>query len=114
MQEDEEAARQIIALEAMKTQEIAQSEAAEQKRRKEQEENKKRAQAYIESLSEGSKTDLQTEAIASLPDNIRAIVMKKGLGSKIMLNVAMESIALQKLAEINAGKPVQQVLEIAA
>lgn len=114
MQEDEEAARQIIAQEAMKTQEIAQNEAAEQKRRKEQEENKKRAQAYIESLSEGSKTDLQTEAIASLSDNIREIVMKKGLGSKIMLNMAMENIALQKLAEINAGKPVQPILEMTA
>jgi len=114
MQEDEEAARQIIAQEAMKTQEIAQNEAAEQKRRKEQEENKKRAQAYIESLSEGSKTDLQTEAIASLSDNIREIVMKKGLGSKIMLNMAMENIALQKLAEINTGKPVQPILEMTA
>jgi len=114
MQEDEEAARQIIAQEAMKAQEIAQSEAVEQKRRKEQEENKKRAQAYIESLSEESKADLQTEAIASLSDNIREIVMKKGLGSKIMLNMAMENIALQKLAEINASKPVQPTLEMAA
>ena len=114
MQEDEEAARQIIAQEAMKAQEIAQSEAVVQKRRKEQEENKKRAQAYIESLSEESKADLQTEAIASLSDNIREIVMKKGLGSKIMLNMAIENIALQKLAEINASKPVQPTLEMAA
>ena len=70
--------------------------------------------AYIESLSEESKADLQTEAIASLSDNIREIVMKKGLGSKIMLTMAMENIALQKLAEINASKPVQPTLEMAA
>jgi hypothetical protein len=112
MHEDEEAARQIIAQEVMKAQEIAQNEAAEQKRRKEQEENKKRAQAYIESLSEETKTDLQAEAIAKMSDNIKEIVLKKGLGSKIMLNVAMESIALERLAEINASKPVQPNLEM--
>jgi hypothetical protein len=114
MQEDEEAARQVMAQEVMKAQEMAQSEAAEQKRRKEQEENKKRAQAYIESLSENSRSDLQAEAIAKMSDNIKEIVLKKGLGSKIMLNVAMENIALQRLAEINAGKPVQPTLEMAA
>lgn len=112
MHEDEEAARQIIAQEVMKAQEIAQNEAAEQKRRKEQEENKKRAQAYIESLSEETKTDLQAEAIAKMSDNIKEIVLKKGLGSKIMLNIAMESIALERLAEINASKPVQPNLEM--
>jgi len=112
MQEDEEAARQIITQEAIKAQEIAQNEAAEQKRLKEQEENKKRAQAYIESLSEESKSDLQAAAIAKMSDNIKEIVLKKGLGSKIMLNVAMESIALKRLAEINASKPVQPNLEM--
>ena len=114
MQEDEEAARQVIAQEAMKAQEIAHSEAAEQKRQQQQEENKKRAQAYIESLSEESKSDLHAEAIANMSDNIKEIVLKKGLGSKIMLNMAMENIALQKLAEINASKPVQPTLEMAA
>ncbi len=114
MQEDEEAARQVIAQKAMKAQEVAQTEAAEQKRRKEQEENKKRAQAYIESLSGESRTDLQAEAMANMPDSIKEIVLKKGLGSKIMLNIAMENIALQKLAEINASKPVQPTLEMAA
>jgi Fe2+ transport system protein B len=114
MQEDEEAARQVIAQEAMKAQEIAQSEVAEQKRRKEQEENKKRAQAYIESLSEESRSDLQAEAMANMSDSIKEIVMKKGLGSKIMLNMAMENIALRRVAESNASKPVQQTLEMAA
>ena len=114
MQEDEEAARQVVAQEAMKAQEIALSEAVEQKRRKEQEENKKRAQAYIESLSEESRAALEAEAVANMSDNIKEIVLKKGLGSKIMLNMAMENIALQKLAEINASKPVQQTLEMAA
>ena len=114
MQEDEEAARQVIAQEAMKAQEIAHSEAAEQKRQQQQEENKKRAQAYIESLSEESKSDLHAEAIANMSDNIKEIVLKKGLGSKIMLNMAMENIALQRLAEINASKPVQPTLEMAA
>jgi len=114
MQEDEEAARQVIAQEAMKAQEVAQTEAVEQQRRKEQEANKKRAQAYIESLSEESRSDLQAEAIAKMSDNIKEIVLKKGLGSKIMLNVAMESIALQRLAEINASKPVQPALEMTA
>ncbi|MDX9815606.1 MAG: replication initiator protein A [Smithellaceae bacterium] len=113
MQEDEEAARQVIAQAAMKAQEIAQSEAVEKKRRAEQEENKKRAQAYIESLSEESRSDLQTEAMANMSDSIKEIVMKKGLGSKIMLNVAMENIALQKLAAINSNKPVQPTLEMA-
>jgi hypothetical protein len=113
MQEDEEAARQVIAQEAMKAQEIAQSEALEHKRRKEQEENKKRAQEYIESLSEESKSDLQVEAMSNMSDSIKEIVLKKGLGSKIMLNVAMENIALQKLAAINASKPVQPTLEMA-
>jgi hypothetical protein len=98
----------------MKAQEIAHSEAVEQKRRKEQEENKKRAQAYIESLSEESRTVLQAEAVANMSDNIKEIVLKKGLGSKIMLNMAMENIALQKLAKINARKPVQQTLDMAA
>jgi hypothetical protein len=114
MQEDEEAARQVIAQEAMKAQEIAQSEAVEHKRRKEQEENKKRAQAYIESLSEESRSDLQAEAMANMSDSIKEIVMKKGLGSKIMLNMAMENIALRRVAESNASKPVQQTLEMAA
>ena len=114
MQEDEEAARQVIAQEAMKAQEIAQSEAVEHKRRKEQEENKKRAQAYIESLSEESRSDLQAEAMANMSDSIKEIVMKKGLGSKIMLNMAMENIALQRVAESSASKPVQQTLEMAA
>jgi len=114
MQEDEEAARQIVAQEVMKAQVIAQSEAVEQKRRKEQEENKKCAQAYIESLSEKSRSDLQAEAMANMSDSIKEIVLKKGLGSKIMLNMAMENIALQKIAEINASKPVQPNLEIAA
>ena len=98
----------------MKAQEVAQTEVVDQQRRKEQEENKKRAQAYIESLSEESKADLQAAAIASLSDNIKEIVLKKGLGSKIMLNVAMESIALQRLAEINASKPLQPTLEMTA
>jgi len=49
-----------------------------------------------------------------MSDNIKEIVLKKGLGSKIMLNVAMEGIALQRLAEINAGKPVQPTLKMAA
>ena len=114
MQEDEEAARQVVAQEAMKAQEIAHSEAVEQKRRKEQEENKKRAQAYIESLSEESKSDLHAEAIANMSDNIKEIVLKKGLGSKIMLNMAMENIALQRVAESSSSKPVQQTLEMAA
>ena len=114
MHEDEEASRQIIAQEAMKAQEIAQGEAAEQQRRKQQEENKKRAQGYIESLSEESRSDLQAEAMANMSDNIKEIVLKKGLGSKIMLNMAMENIALQRLAEINTGKPVQPTLELAA
>jgi len=114
MQEDEEAARQVIAQKAMKAQEIAQTEAGEQQRRKEQEENKKRAQAYIESLSDESRSDLQAEAMASMSDNIKEIVLKKGLGSKIMLNMAMESVALQRLAEINVSKPVQPTLEMAA
>jgi hypothetical protein len=113
MQEDEEAARQVIAQEAMKAQGMAQSEAVEKKRRAEQEENKKRAQAYIESLSEESRSDLQAEAMANMSDSIKEIVMKKGLGSKIMLNVAMENIALQKLAAINSNKPVQPTLEMA-
>ncbi len=114
MQEDEEAARKIIAQETIKAKEIAQSEVIEQQRRKEQEDNKKRAQTYIESLSDESRSDLQAEALASMSDNIKEIVLKKGLGSKIMLNVAMESIALQRLAEINASKPVQPTLEMTA
>ena len=114
MQEDEEAARQVIAQEAMKAQEIAQSEAVEHKRRKEQEENKKRAQEYIESLSEESRSDLQAEAMANMSDSIKEIVLKKGLGSKIMLNMAMENIALQRVAESSASKPVQQTLEMTA
>ncbi len=52
--------------------------------------------------------------MANMSDSIKEIVLKKGLGSKIMLNVAMEKIALQKLAAINASKPVQQTLEMAA
>lgn len=114
MQEDEEAARQVIAQEAMKAQEIAHSEAAEQKRQQQQEEKKKRAQAYIESLSEESRSELHAEAIANMSDNIKEIVLKKGLGSKIMLNMAMENIALQRLAEINTSKPNQLSLEMSA
>ena len=114
MQEDEEAARQVIAQEAMKAQEIAHSEAAEQKRQQQQEEKKKRAQAYIESLSEESRSELHAEAIANMSDNIKEIVLKKGLGSKIMLNMAMENIALQRLAEINTSKPNQPSLEMSA
>ncbi|NCB43916.1 MAG: RepB family plasmid replication initiator protein [Clostridia bacterium] len=114
MQEDEEAARKIIAQETIKAKEIAQSEVIEQQRRKEQEDNKKRAQTYIESLSDESRSVLQAEALASMSDNIKEIVLKKGLGSKIMLNVAMESIALQRLAEINASKPMQPTLEMTA
>ena len=52
--------------------------------------------------------------MASMSDNIKEIVLKKGLGSKIMLSMAMESIALQRIAEINASKPVQPTLEMAA
>ena len=114
MQEDEEATQQIIAQEVMKAQEIAQNEAAEQKRRKEQAENKKRAQEYIEKLSEESKAELQAEAVANMSDNIKDIVLKKGLGSKIMLNIAMESIALQRLAESNVNKLLQPTLEMTA
>lgn len=113
MQEDEKAARQVVAQEAMKAQEIAQSEAVEQNRRKEQEENKNRAKAYIESLSEESRADLQAEAMTNMSENIKEVVLRKGLGSKIMLSLAMENIALQRLAVINVSKPVKQTLEMA-
>jgi hypothetical protein len=113
MQEDEEAAQQAIARKAKKAQEIAEREAIERKRQKQQEENKKRAQAYIENLSEESRSALQAEAIADMSDNIKEIVLKKGLGSKTMLKIAMEKIALQRFAENKDNKPIQPILEMA-
>ena len=113
MQEDEEAAQQAIAQKAKKAQEIAEREAIERKRQKQQEENKKRAQAYIENLSEESRSALQAEAIADMSDNIKEIVLKKGLGSKTMLKIAMEKIALQRFAENKDNKPIQPILEMA-
>jgi hypothetical protein len=113
MQEDEEATQQAIAQKAKKAQEIAEREAAERKRREQQEENKKRAQAYIENLSEESRSTLQAEAIANMSDNIKQIVLKKGLGSKTMLKIAMEKTALQRLADNKDSKPMQPTLEMA-
>jgi hypothetical protein len=113
MQEDEEAARQAIARKAKQAQEIAEREAIERKRQKQQEENQKRAQAYIENFSEESRSALQAEAIADMSDNTKEIVLKKGLGSKTMLKIAMEKIALQRLAENKDSKPMQPTLEMA-
>jgi hypothetical protein len=48
-----------------------------------------------------------------MSDNIKEIVLKKGLGSKTMLKIAMEKIALQRFAENKDNKPIQPILEMA-
>jgi hypothetical protein len=48
-----------------------------------------------------------------MSDNIKQIVLKKGLGSKTMLKIAMEKTALQRLADNKDSKPMQPTLEMA-
>lgn len=98
MVEDEElkkhqAAEQakISAIEAVKA-------AEESKRQTLEDENRERARAYISSLSEEARSHLERQALATLDDALRAIVVQRGPGWKTSLRLAMERIALTRLS----------------
>jgi hypothetical protein len=109
MQEGEKAAQQIIAKKTEKARQAAQKEAEQQKLRKQQEENQKQAREYIKSLSEEARSDLQLEAIAGMTEQIRDRVLKKAPGSKIILSLEMEKIALQRLSETKTAQPSLEI-----
>lgn len=97
MQEDEEAKRQVKEQEAQRASVAAAGQAEEDRRRKQEAEIQKRAQAYIAGLTLEARADLETEAIAAAEEKIRTIILKKGMGSRIMLNIVMEKAAALRL-----------------
>lgn len=99
MQEDEESKHMVTAQQSQKATESAIKEAEETHRRRLQEENQCQARAYINALNHETKVAMEHEAISGMAENIRNIVLKKAPGSRTVLNLAMEQIALRRITE---------------
>jgi hypothetical protein len=114
MQEDEEVTRQVREQTTRKLDEITAKQTEETRRRRLESEAQKRAQTYIAGLTEEEKVVLEREAIANMAENIRAIVERKGPGTKIMMSLAMEREATRRMEEAKAQEqPSLPTLEVA-
>lgn len=102
MQEDEEVTRQARDQEAQKIDAVAAKQAEETRRRHLENEAHKKARAYLAILSPEEKVILEREALATMPEKLRQQVERNGPGARIVMNLAMERIAIARLEETKA------------